>query len=238
MWQKATSAVANHTVKYTATNAYLDFEPNVTNADAADQNENLAKYNEFFIQNGGYQADPSYFYAEKGANTFKAFNLGVDWMMTSTVPVPASVFALMEDKDIVEGEVDYVGYQANVGSTLSSIRVITGLNSTEYANTGYELYLVKAGEDATFFDMNTKTVYSSLNVYDENENKLDENYSNPDYAYLSAIKVTGLDGLTGTTTLIVTPYVTVSGTKIYGSACAILIEKVEGVWTITDQYVM
>lgn len=252
LWAELGTKYANYKASYTATEKSLDFVPGTTNLeenvpdDYVDGNaantcgENLAIYNDFFVKNG-YQVDATNFYAEKGANTFKAFNLGVDWMMTDTVPVPASVFALMDEKDIVEGEVDYVGYQANAGTTLSSIRVATGLNNIEnYENTGFELYLIEAGEEALWADMNTTTVYTSLNVYDADGNAQDPFLaSDAGYAYLSAITVTcTAEQLGDTTTLIVKPYVTVNGAKIYGSACAILIEKNDGVLTIADQYVL
>ena len=59
-------------------------------------------------------------------------------------------------------------------------------------------------------------------------------------AYLSAIKVTFNEAsLADTaTTLIIKPYITVGGAKIYGDACAIVIVKDGGVVTVADHYVM
>ena len=259
LWAELGTAKNAHAVSYTATGATLDdFVPGTTNTDESElnadgeykntQGANLSLYNQFFVANGYldtliYDGDGNLSLG-KIANTFKAFNLGVDWMLTDTVPVPASVFALMNEKDIVEGEVDYVGYQANAGTTLTSVRVIAGLDSTEYTNTGFELYLVKAGEEALYVDKNTTTVYTSLNVYGENGDALPPYLaSEAGYAYLSAINVScSADQLGDVTTLIVKPYVTAKiqdeDVKIYGASCAILIEKVEGVLTIADQYVM
>lgn len=239
LWAELGTAYNNHTVSYTATGKSLDFEPGVTNAGegSGTQKANLAIYNNFFVENG-YKAVAADFYAEKGVSIFKAFNLGKDWMMTDTVPVPAGVFALLEEKTLEKGNVDYIGYQTSVGE-LSSIRVIVGLNNLEYENTGFELYWIKAGEDGMMADMNTTTVYTSINVYDDNGN-LSNPYTNEDYAYLSAIKVTFNNGsLADTaTTLIIKPYITVGGAKIYGDACAIVIVKDGGVVTVADHYVM
>lgn len=239
LWADLGTAYNNHTVSYTATGKSLDFEPGVTNAGegSGTQKANLAIYNKFFVENG-YKAVAADFYAEKGVSIFKAFNLGKDWMLTDTVPVPAGVFALLEEKTLETGNVDYIGYQTNVGE-LSSIRVIVGLNNLEYENTGFELYWIKAGEDGMMADMNTTTVYTSINVYDDNGN-LSNPYTNEDYAYLSAIKVTFNDeSLADTaTTLIIKPYITVGGAKIYGDACAIVIVKDGGVVAVADHYVM
>ena len=88
-------------------------------------------------------------------------------------------------------------------------------------------------------DMNTTTVYTSLNVYDDNGNPQTP-YTNENYAYLSAIKVTFNDAsLADTaTTLIIKPYITVGGAKIYGDACAIVLVKDGGTVTVADHYVM
>ena len=239
LWADLGTAYNNHTVSYTATGKSLDFEPGVTNAGegSGTQKANLAIYNNFFVENG-YKAVAADFYAEKGVSIFKAFNLGKDWMMTDTVPVPAGVFALLEEKTLEKGNVDYIGYQTSVGD-LSSIRVIVGLNNLEYENTGFELYWIKAGEDGMMADMNTTTVYTSLNVYDDNGNPTTP-YTNDSYTYLSAIKVTFNEAsLADTaTTLIIKPYITVGGAKIYGDACAIVIVKDGGVVTVADHYVM
>ena len=239
LWAELGTAYDNHTVSYTATGKSLDFEPGVTNAGegSGTHKANLAIYNNFFVENG-YKAVAADFYAEKGVSIFKAFNLGKDWMMTDTVPVPAGVFALLEEKTLEKGNVDYIGYQTSVGD-LSSIRVIVGLNNLEYENTGFELYWIKAGEDGMMADMNTTTVYTSLNVYDDNGNPTTA-YTNDNYAYLSAIKVTFNEAsLADTaTTLIIKPYITVGGAKIYGDACAIVIVKDGGVVTVADHYVM
>ena len=244
MWVNLGTEYNNHKITYTATGKSLDFVPGTTNTDSSlssyeeTYGKNLDAYNKFFVENG-YAADPTEFYAENGANTFQAFNLGVDWMLTDTVPVPSGVFAMLEEKELTEGEIDYVGYQASIGS-LSSIRVIAGLNGIDYANTGFELYLIKAGEQATMADLNTTTVYTAINVYDENGNAQDPFLaSEAGYQYLSAITVTcTADQMGDATTLIVKPYVTVNGEKTYGDACAIVIEKNNGALVIADQYVM
>ncbi len=236
MNQSSSSAVANHTVAYTDGES-LDFEPTVTNAEATTQAANLQKYSEFFIANG-------YLGTTYGdiANALKAFNIGVDWMMTDPVPVPASVFALMDDKEFVEEEVDFVGYQMGVGTNVNAIRLIAGLDSLDYSNTGFALTIVAkdVDEEKMYAEQRTTKVYTSLNVYDAEGNPLTPYYaSNVGYTYLSAITLTGLDTLAeGVTTLIVKPFVTVSGVPQYGSACAVVINKTGNTLTVTDQYVM
>ena len=240
LWANQGTLYDNHKVTYTATEQFLDFVPGETNAGDGAQSKNLGIYNQFFADNG-YKADASEFYAEKGANIFKAFNLGVDWMLTDTVPVPASVFAFMEESEIVEGAVDYAGYQASAGAELTSIRVVAGLNSTTYTNTGFEIYLVANGQSALMLDKSTTTVYTALNVYDAEGNALDPYLaSEAGYTYLSAITLNfdDLSVLGDATTLIVKPYVTVNGEKIYGSSCAIVVEKTNNVLSIANQYVM
>ena len=237
LWANLGTTKDNYKASYTATNQSFDLEPGVTNAGESSPGTNLSIYNKFFVENG-YKADPTDFYAEKGAAIFSAFGLGVDWMLTSTVPVPASVFALMEDKTVVKGDVDYIGYQKNAEDTLSSIRVIVGLNKLDYENTGFELYLVQDGKEVTMADKNTTTVYTSLNVYDKDGN-LGTPYTADGYSYLSAITVSfSADALSDANTLIVKPYVTVSGVKMYGTSCAIVIVKDGGELEISDQYVM
>lgn len=237
IWAKQGTLYNNHKVSYTGGKTF-DFVPGETNAGKGAEGVNLGNYNQFFVENG-YKAAATDFYAENGINIFKAFNLGKDWMLTETVPVPASVFELMEKNTLEKGEVDYIGYQPNVGDELSSIRVIVGLNGIEYENTGFELYWVKPGEQGMMLSKSTTTVYTSLNVYDDEGNLTATPYTHKDYAYLSAITVTftGAD-IGDVTTLVIKPYITVSGTPLYGDTCAIVLVKDNGVLSVAGQYVL
>ena len=161
------------------------------------------------------------------------FDFTNDWYITSGIPVPTKL-ALTKQALDEDAEVVFKGYQeklVNGAETASSIRLVAGLNSLDFANTGYELSSLDNGKIFGLPAQTTSTVYTSLNAYVEGVNTpiTAEKFES---AYLSAITVNDLP-VDRTLFLIVKPFVTnYDGSVSYGSTVILVIEN----GTVTSQY--
>lgn len=154
------------------------------------------------------------------------------WNVTAGLPTPVQANlakrVINEDADIV-----YKGYQKKLvegEADALSIRLVAGLDSTNYKNTGYKLSSLDGGELYELEAQVTTTVYTMLNAYVAGENGT---VNDPitaeglECSYLSAITISDLP--TDRSLLLeVKPYVTNSdGSESYGSTIILIIEDGE-----------
>ena len=207
------------------------------------QGKNLAIYNQFFIDNG-YISNLSSVCGENGANKFVAFGLGEQWLLTDTVPAPASAYMLLESNGSEIEDIEYIGYQKKLNSNTLEVRFVAELASTRYTNTGFEIsaveklaeYTVASGTTTITLSEPTEgaaaregkvsstVVYTSLKAFGEDGAELEPIVAS-EGKYLSAITLTSIP-TEGTWTLVIKPYVTLSDGigVVYGASYAMIVE--------------
>ena len=247
LWKTLGSTYGNFHASYTAENKSLEFTGGVSNATDGDpagtESANLGLYNAFFTENA-YISDLSAVGGDKGADKFVAFGLGEQWLLTDTVPMPASAYKLLSKKLEASEDINYVGFQKKLDADTLQVRLIAELASKDYANTGFELVAVEKlatyatengvtaitvseptyGSAVLDDNKSSTTVYTSLKAFGEDGAELEAITPSAEGKYLSAITVTGIP-TTGTFTFIIKPYVTLldgSGVE-YGASFAIVV---------------
>ena len=244
MWATTGAANGNFKVVYPADQVdflFLGGTHNVATDTLKDQGGNFALYNSMFTgednpnipagtnyKTGALVASLDSLSGVEGAAFLMTagFDFAEDWYITSGLPVPTDL-ALSKQALNEEAEVVYKGYQnklVNGVETTASIRLVAGLNSLDFANTGYELSALDNGRIFSLPAQTTTTVYTSLNAYVEGVNTpiTAEAF---DSAYLSAITVNDLP-VDSSLFLIVKPFVTnFDGSVSYGSMVIIVIEN-------------
>lgn len=156
------------------------------------------------------------------AATFTDWNFGTDWMLTSSYPVPASMFEA-SIKDQSANAIIYEGVQYTaVNENAFNVRFVATISEETFANAqeiGYDIVAVEQGQTAKGLTRTTNTVYKSLLGYVDDEKVV---YNAEDFGgdYMSAIAVNGVNAA-NTVTLIVRPYVVDSeGNTLAGSPVA------------------
>lgn len=247
LWKPLGSTCGNFHASYTAENKSLEFTGGVSNATDGDtagtESANLGLYNAFFTENA-YISDLSAVAGDKGADKFVAFGLGEQWLLTDTVPMPASAYKLLSKKLEVSEDINYVGFQKKLDSDTLQVRLVAELASKDYANTGFELVAVEKlatyatangattitiaaptnGAAVLADNKNSTTVYTSLKAFGEDGAELEAVTPSAEGKYLSAITVTSIP-VEGTYTFVIKPYVTLldgSGV-VYGASFAIVV---------------
>ena len=247
LWQNLGTKKGNYFASYTRENKNAQVIGGVDNA-AADgnvnntQSKNLAIYNKFFIENG-YISNLSSVCAENGAERFAVMGLGDRYVMTETVPMPASAFGLIRTKQSADEDVSLDGYQKKLDSDNLQVRFIAELSELKFANTGFEIYAVERiaeyteangstvisfaeptyGAEVLENNVSSTVVYTSLKAFGENGEELEPVVAE-DGKYLSAITVSSLPA-EGIWTIIIKPYVTLSDGigVVYGAPCAMIL---------------
>ena len=247
LWQNLGTKKGNYHAAYTKDNKTVQVIGGVDNL-ASDgntnntQGKNLAIYNQFFIDNG-YISNLSSVCGENGANKFVAFGLGEQWLLTDTVPAPASAYMLIKSNGSEIEDIEYIGYQKKLNSDTLEVRFVAELASTRYTNTGFEISAVEklaeytvengtttitmasptCGAAALEGKVSSTVVYTSLKAFGEDGAELEPIVAS-EGKYLSAITLTSIP-TEGTWTLVIKPYVTLSDGigVVYGASYAMIV---------------
>ena len=247
LWQNLGTKKGNYYAAYTKDNKTVQVIGGVDNL-ASDgntnntQSKNLNIYNDFFIKNG-YISNISSVCGENGAEKLSAFGLGERWLLTDTVPMPASAYGLLEKNNGASADIEYMGYQKKLNSDSLQVRFVAELTSTKYTNTGFEVSAVEklaeytvengtttitmasptCGAAALEGKVSSTVVYTSLKAFGEDGAAL-EPITAGEGKYLSAITLTSIP-TEGTWTLIIKPYVTLSDGigVVYGASYAMIV---------------
>ena len=134
----------------------------------------------------------------------------------------------------------YKGYQTRLDTSDFEIRLVVGLNSLNYENTGFLVYAIEEEGSPKSMNKNTNTVYTALNAY-STDGSITVNpitAESQDCNYLSAITISGIP-TQGAVTLVIKPYVTAATSEteseiVYGYGA--VIEIVDGVIVSQNAY--
>ena len=158
------------------------------------------------------------------------FDFDEAWHMTAEGAVPSAVYDGVKATPEATKDIVYKGYQekllVSADNTLS-LRIVAGLNSLKYINTGFELYVITSDSLLTTAEAhNSDVVYTSLLAYSEDGTLNDPvTAENLGCTYLSAIVINGIQADINMK-LLITPYVTDSEMACsYGSTVVLEIDN-------------